>query len=496
MRRRLKASFLFDGMTNPPVFVSLALLAMSAAALVQKPAASPPIVLTHVAVIDVTAADSRRALRLDQTVVISGDRIVAVDRAGEVPVPRDAQVIDATGQFLMPGLWDMHVHIFAGGWDTASVLDLFLAHGVTGVRDMGSNVDRVVALRDEIASGARAGPRMVVSGPSVSGLSGTREAPRSESAENVRREVRRLKEARVDFIKLYSYLSPAAFLAAMDEARQVGLPAAGHVPFAVKASAAARAGLRSIEHLEGVVLEATDLEEPLREEIALRIREGTLGIQVPEIEVDQAVRYRDSYNVSKLQTLSAEFVTYDTWHCPTLISPEAFAHVSDAMQTSFASYPNIEYVPGNVEEGWKRALSGFSREQSANIGVYAAYKRVLTAAMHRAGAQFLAGTDAAGPGQVPGASLHEELALLVEVGLSPMQALRTATASPARFLGRENDLGAVEQGYVADLVLLDDNPLDDIHNTRHISAVILNGRYFGKGELQAMLEDVVARARR
>jgi len=199
----------------------------------------------------------------------------------------------------------------------------------------------------------------------------------------------------------------------------------GHVPFGVRASDAAKAGLKSIEHLEGVVIESTDLEDALREEIRLRIRDGKQGIEVPQIETDQTARYRDTYNPHRLQRLIAQFVTYRTWHTPTLISPEAFGHAADAMKNGFAAYPNLRYVSAASEDLWKRALSTmFTPDQITNISVYAAYKRVLTAAMHRAGVQFLAGTDAAGPGQVPGFSLHDELALFVQVGFSPLQACR------------------------------------------------------------------------
>ena len=237
----------------------LLLFALHAPLLAQTTPTSQPLVFTHLTVIDVTARDSQRALRLDQTIIISGDRITALSRTGGVQIPEGAQVIDATNQFLIPGLWDMHVHMFSDNWNTATTLNLFLASGVTGVRDMGSNLERILALRQQIASGSLLGPRMVVSGPSVYGMEGPAGARSFISAEEARGAVRRLKQAGVDTIKLYSYLSPAAFFAAVDEAKKQGLTAVGHVPFGVRASDAAKAGLKSIEHLEGVVIESTDL---------------------------------------------------------------------------------------------------------------------------------------------------------------------------------------------------------------------------------------------
>lgn len=444
------------------------------------------LVFTHVSVIDVTAGDSGRALRTDQTLIVVGDRISAIGKTGEVRVPRGAEVIDATGQFLIPGLWDMHVHMFNDGWDTESVLNLFLANGVTGVRDLGSNLERILALRQQIRSGSVLGPRMVVSGPAIVG---------SPTPEEARARVRLLKEAGVDTIKLYSYLSPPAFFAAIDEAKKQGLPAVGHVPFSVDASEAAKAGLKSIEHLEGVVIDSTDRADAFREEISERIREGKQGVEVPQIEVDQTERYRDSFSAERLRQLSAQFVRYQTWHCATLISPESAGHLADAVQDGFASYPYLRYVSPAREASWRRQLSSmFSADQVPNIKIYAAYKRVLTAAMHRDGVAFLAGTDAPAPGQVPGFSLHDELALLVAVGFSPLEALRTATLNPARFLAMENELGKVERGGLADLVLLEANPLEDIDNARRISAVIANGKLLAKDALQAMLLEVEASA--
>lgn len=454
---------------------------------------SPPLVFTHVTVVDVTARDSKRALKPEQTIVITGDHITALGKTGTVHIPEGAQVVDATGKFLIPGLWDMHVHS-EDNWNTGSALNLFLANGVTGVRDMGSNLEHVLALRQRIASGALLGPRMVVAGPFIYGMAGPSDARRFNSAEEARAEVRRLKKAGVDFIKLYSYLSPAAFFAAVDEAKKQGLTPVGHVPFAVRASDAAKAGLKSIEHMEGALIESTDIEDALREEIAVRIREGKKGIRVPQIEMDQTERYRDSYSPEKLRQLSAQFVRYHTWQCPTLVVPklELLGRESDALQTRFAGY--LRYASKATQDSWKRDLHGLSPDQIPNLKVYAAYKRVLTAAMHRAGVQFLAGTDTPVPGQVPGFSLHDELSLFVQVGFSPIEALQTATINPARFFGKEKEMGTIERGKLADLVLLDANPLDDIGNTRRIDAVVVNGRHLPKNALQEMLAEVEAAA--
>lgn len=445
---------------------------------------SPLVVIANVTVIDVSAADSRGARRRNQTVILRGDRILSVGPTASAAIPDGSRVIDGTGHFLIPGLWDMHVHVFSGGWNTASVLDRFLAHGVTGVRDMGSGTQRIVALRDEIAAGSVRGPRMVVSGQQVSGI---RQGPTGErvflSAEQVREQVRELKRAGVDFVKIYSWLSPPAFLAAVDEARKQGLTTAGHVPFEVRASEAARAGLRSIEHLEGVTIESTDLEDALRTEISDRMRRGQEGIRVVDIVVAQTERYRASYNRRKLQQLSAQFDRYGTWHCPTL---SVVKGIGEYLVTGV--HPHRRYVPESMLDAWERTLPfQFPADERARVAEFSEYMHVLATALHDESGRFLAGTDAPYGGQVPGVGLHDELASFVEVGLSPLEALRTATLNPAVFLGKLRDLGTVEPGKLADLALLDGDPLDDIANTRRINAVVVNGTYLGADTLRTML---------
>ncbi|MEO7658559.1 MAG: amidohydrolase family protein [Pyrinomonadaceae bacterium] len=246
---------------------------------------SQPLVFTNVTVIDVGASDAKRALKLDQTVVISGEYVAAVGKTGTVRIPDGAQVVDATGKFLMPGLWDMHVHL-DNDRNVGAALNLLLANGVTGMRHMGGNLKSIIAMRQQLASGSLLGPRMVVAGPYVDGPRGPNDrSPRAvRNAEQARSTVRLLKEAGVDFVKLYSYLSPEAFFAAIDEAKKQGLAAVGHVPWGVKASDAAKAGFKSIEHVEGVAIESSNVEDALRKEIAVRLREGK-RISVPEIEV-------------------------------------------------------------------------------------------------------------------------------------------------------------------------------------------------------------------
>ncbi len=451
------------------------------------------LVLTHVTVIDVTARSSARALKANQTVIVIGERITAVGETGKLWIPEGAQVIDATGKFLIPGLWDMHVHVLGNNRDGASALKLLLANGVTGVRDMGSNLERILALRQQVTSGSLPGPRMVVPGPIIWGATPNR--PGVSNAEEARAEVHRLKKGGADFVKLYSFLQPDAFFAAVDEAKKQGMAAVGHVPFAVKASDAAKAGMKSIEHLTGVVIEAADDEDVLREEIRVGIREGKMPIDSALIEVGHAIRYRDSYNPRKLQRLNALFVKYNTWQCPTLNPLSVGSPIGGEGEKLFGryGYPYRRYVPQATQDEWKRPSTRWTPDLLPSLNAHFAHNRAMTAAMHRAGVQFLAGTDSGIPF---GFSLHDQLGLFVQAGFSPMEALQTATINPARYFGREKELGTIGRGKLADIVLLDANPLVDIGNTRRINAVIANGRYLSKEALQEMLAAVEAVARR
>ena len=451
------------------------------------------LVLTHVTVIDVTARNSARALKANQTVIITGESITAVGETGKLRIPEGAQVIDTTGKFLIPGLWDMHVHNFLGGRRAVSSLKLFLANGVTGVRDMGGDLERLLARRQQVTSGALPGPRMVISGPNIIGA--TLDRPVVSNAEEARAAVRRLKQGGADFVKLYSFLQPNAFFAAVDEAKKLGMAAVGHVPFAVKASDAAKVGMKSMEHLTGVVIEAADQEDTLREEISVGIRDGKMPIDNARIEVGHAIRYKDSFNPKKLQRLNALFVKYNTWHCPTLYPLNLGSNFGGEGEKLFGryGYPYVRYVPQATLDEWKRPSTRWTPDLVPSLNAHFVHKRAVTGAMHRAGVQFLAGTDS---GLAFGFSLHDQLGLFVQAGFSPMEALQTATINPARYFGREKELGTIERGKLADLVLLDANPLVDIGNTRRINAVIANGTYLRKEVLQEMLAEVEAAARK
>jgi len=438
-------------------------------------AAPKPIAITDVNLIDVTGG----AVIEHSTVVFSGGRIVDVGKSANVHIPHSAQVVDGSGRFLIPGLWDMHVHMVFGDWFPQSreiVLPLFVANGVTGVRDMGGELEVLQQWRREIGQGKLLGPRIVTSGPMLDGPK-----PRFPSSvavaspEDGRKAVDDLKRRGADFIKLQSLMSRESYFAIADEARRQGIVFAGHVPDAIRAVEASNAGQKSIEHLTGVFEGCSNVEDEL-----LR---GPKGIK----------RFLETFDDAKAAALIAVFKKNRTWQAPTLVW-ERGGNLLD--QRDLQHDPRARYVPASWKNGaWRRFTEDILKDQ-ANDDLqtrqrFVAKEIEVVRDMHRAGIPFLAGTDtAAGVYVFPGFSLHEEMQLLVRAGFTPLEALQCATRNPAEYLGKLSEMGTLEKGKVADLVLLDANPLDDIANTQRIAGVVVTGRYLSRAELDRLLRSV------
>ena len=435
---------------------------------------------------NVTVIDAARGLALpNMTVVIDGDHIAQAGRSDAVSLPAGARIVDAAGKFVIPGLWDMHVHTIFGDWFPSGreiALPLFIANGVTGVRDMGGELDVLLQWRKEkeIVQGNIPGPRLVVSGEMLDGPE-----PRFPSSIAVsnpgdgRRAVRDLKRRGADFIKLQSLIPRETVLAIADEAKNLGIPVAGHVPDAVRAAEASNAGLKSFEHLIGIFEGSSTLEDEFLE-----------GGKRPG-------RFLESFDAARAAKLFALLAKNETWQCPTLVWERGGSLIEerDLGRDPLAKYAPVSWKTGTWKKFTDLIVHEFNVDDLATRKRFVEKELELVSEMHRAGVPFLAGTDtAAGVYVFPGFSLHQELDLFVRAGFTPAEALATATSNPARFLGMEDRLGAVETGKLGDLVLLDRNPLDDIRNTREIFAVVANGRYFSREDLDRLLLQVEERA--
>ena len=420
---------------------------------------TPNIVFEHATVIDGTGAPARK----DVTVAIGGGRILSIDpTAGQSVKPAaNARVIDATGQFLIPGLWDMHFHLDPLG----SSLRTLAASGITGIREMYSRIP-IATLgawrsRPENPRIAAAG---FLDGPLMRTSELTPDAFAVGNADEARLAVNLLKASGADFLKVYNSLPREAYFAIAQESKRLGIPFAGHVPEAISPAEASEAGQHSQEHLLNILLACSTREEELRAQRILLMNDPAIS------PVDRALELGfpnpqdlfQSYDDAKAAALFKTFVKNGTWQTPTLALLQSF--VADRDRARRTVY--MQDLSPEVFDGWMARIQALLDR----------YKK-LVRDMHRAGVEFLAGTDTGPNNPVPvGTGLHDELELLVESGFTPMEALQTATRNPARYFGTLKDLGTIEAGKLADMVLLYANPLDDIRNTRKISLVILRGR--------------------
>ena len=447
------------------ILVQFSLLPAFLFAQTTQPPQSKPIVLTHVNVIDATGAPPK----FDMTVIVTGERITDIGKTGKLSIPRGAQVVEGARKFLIPGLWDMHVHLSI---TTEASLPAFIANGVTGVRDMGGDLSQIDGWRKRVAAGLL-GPRIFRAGPLVDGPKKTAMYRLTvNNPTEARQAVISLKQQGVDFIKVHNRVPRDAYLALADECRKQGITFVGHIPRGISAEEASEAGQKSIEHTESLIEAAA-------------FQQGSTA-KSPE----QALA---TYTDERRKALFALFVKNGTWYCPTLIEYRNFSFETDP---SVLDDPRQKYLASATKEYIEKFFPVPPRttpvEQYA--GRRALFQKLLelVGEMQRAGVGILAGTDPPARGVFPGFSLHDELALLVQAGLTPMEALQAATRNPATFLGKLNSFGTIEKGKIADFVLLEANPLEDIHNTGRVAAVVIGGRLILKPELQMMLDRVEA----
>lgn len=437
------------------------------------------VVFSHVAVID-TAHSS---VQNDMTVVIADDHIAEVGTANAVKVPRSARAIDGHGKFLIPGLWDMHVHTFRHNPRATNTwfFPLFIANGVTGVRDMwttGEDFSQVVQWRKGLADGNFLGPRYGAVAWTVDGPNPI--FPNMDvvnTPQEARDFVLKVKASGVDFVKVYQKLPREEYSAIVDEAKKVGIPFVAHMPWVISAAQASDDGARSIEHLSNVMEGCSTKEEE------------SLILAVLGPEKHQEIL--DAYDQRKCEQLLERFAHNQTWQVPT---SWMFFEDRALLQDHLTTDPRSKYVPPSVRSLWQQqpVISDHSPQRQQRRQKNLRERLAIIAMMNKEEVPMMAGTDLGNSFVLPGFNLHDELALFVQAGLTPGEALKTATYNPAKFLGMLDRLGTVEKAKLADLVLLDANPLEDIHNTQKIRGVVLNGLYLDRAVLDKLLTDAAA----
>jgi imidazolonepropionase-like amidohydrolase len=420
--------------------VSYAPLALWAA-LFASAQTSHSVAITNVTVIDVVTGRLQNGV----TVLTQGERIVSLGPS--LAIPPGATRVNGTGKFLIPGLWDMHAHHQATG---ADCLDLFIAKGVVGTRDMGGDIDFILPLRERVRSGAVPGPEIVAAGPILD------DAPpsfpyrrRVTNAQQAREAVADLKRAGVDFIKVHDHTPREVFFAIAQEAPKLGLPFVGHVPQGVRVEEAADAGMRSIEHLSNYDV----------------FGECVVG---------------DSYRLGDCRRLFEKLAAKGVWQTPTMAFFETIPDVFSGRPVAHAEYASDSFLKAmrhNIEVSHVPASTLEKMRLAGQVSLQ------VIKDMSSLGNRFLAGCD----GLVPGFCLHDELEWFTKAGFSPLQALQTATINPARFLGRQDTQGTIEVGKRADLILLNANPLLDIRNVTHIENVMIRGRLVTKQSIDKIV---------
>ncbi len=437
-----------------------------------------------------------RAAQPDFTVIVSDGRIFGVGPANKVAIPRGATVIEGAGKFLIPGLADMHIHLTGAGEPSGSrefIIPLLVANGITTVRDMGGKVEYLKALREEINSRKRMGPQIFFTGPYLDGNPPSfQPSIVVQTAAEATAAVDKLQGEGVDFIKVQSRLQPEPYYAIAHESQKLGIRFLGHVPDSITAAAASDAGQASVEHLTGVLLGCSTREEELRQRRLVPLRSGENKQRALARDRLWTNDLLDSYSPERAANLFQKFSANRTWQVPTFPLLIHLAYL--VPESDRDGDPRLKYIPREVRESWDKSRKDLMDARTEQD--FAQRRRLVKLSlesvkgMNEAGVHFLAGTDAAAPNVIPGFSLHEDLASLVESGLTPLQALQAATVRPAEFLGRGAEQGTIAAGKRADLVLLDANPLEDIRNTQKIRAVMIHGRFLGRDDLDALLAEV------
>ncbi len=446
-------------------------------------AQTKPLAIVNGQVIDMRGERPHRA-----TLIIRSGRIERV-ASPSAALPADVDTLDAAGAWIIPGLWDMHAHI----WSRTLLFPMYVAHGITGVRDMGSSLPQWLAWRDSVSRGLVDGPHAIVSGVIVDGLSPFNNMyVQVKGADEGRALVRDLKGRGADFIKVYDRLSVDAYYGIMAAAKAARIPVAGHIPPALSAMAASRAGQRSIEHLTSLAASCSEAGAALSRAASVSLD----SVRDLDFSKDSTLRgrvgaalgpyYRQARELPLgacdvprgMPVVARALRTGGTWVSPTLIlglnGLLDDTRVEDSLRARLPSW-----AAAMTRVNSPNADSARIRSQEKVLAMMRELKRV--------GVRMLIGSDAPNPGSVPGIGLHRELELFVKAGYTPYEALRIATRDAAEFAGVLDSIGTIEPGRLADLVVLDANPLTDIRNARRIRAVLLQGRVLIADTLRARL---------
>ena len=440
---------------------------------------------------NVTVIDAVNPIRRNQTVLIDDGRIIDIVDSNAAPEAPASQKIDATGRYLIPGLWDFHVHFTFDKRFTDAMAGLFLYHGITNVRDTGGLLEDLLPVIDTLRSAGGNAPNIWYSGPLLDGKDVVYDGANfpglgiaNPTPEAARANIAEIHAAGASFLKIYEMVTPEVFAAIVEEASARNLPIDGHVPLSMRARDVAPQ-VQSLEHLRNYEMDC--VSDP---ELWLAARQAELAN--PANKPGNVLRSR-LHTLQRLPAITAEdpvVCAQTTEALKATITVPTLRMNSMDLYVPFARNDfdqAMDLIPASVSEEWRAARETLGASEDPVDTTFAEWSLRRTGELHATGAPIAAGTDTPIGWSIPGYSLHTELEQYVEIGMTPLEALYSATVKPAEFFGLDTEMGQIKVGAIADAVLLNANPLEDITATRSVEAVINRGVLLTRDQLNALV---------
>ncbi len=447
------------------------------------------------AITNITVINPTQDPLVQMTVLIKDNRIVRIGR--HINIGDNTVTVNGQDKYLIPGLWDFHVHLTFDSLVTPSMYDLFIANGITSIRDTGGLIEKMLPLIEQAEGDPQRYPRVMWAGPLLDGKTVVYDGSGPFNPEIgvginspglAREMVEKLEAAGVDLLKAYEMLEPEIYEAILTIAQEKGLPVTGHVPLSMDVVSASNAGLSSMEHFRNIEMSAATNATQLLEERRKLLAKGldtpgsALRQSIHQTQRIEAVRNIDS---TKLERIAEVLATNNTVQIPTLGIAGARMH---ALWNEEEWLETFNSLSESTKAIWLANANSLSNSEASTENLeYARFCYSLVKYLADRNVKILAGTDTPIFLLTPGFSLHKELQFLVNAGLSERDALAAATIRPAEYFDMQHELGLIKEGYLADMVILGANPLEDISNTQDVRGVIKDGRYFDRSKLDALL---------
>jgi len=460
-------------------------------------ASSPLDQQAELVITDIIIIDPEDGVQEHKTIKIFGNKIQAIEDYTTDQSYSGATVIDGAGKFIMPGLWDAHVHLVYIEDLAPAMFDLFLSYGVTSVRDTGGQLDLVQPWKAKADNDPKHAPRVKIAGPLVDGVptvyDGSPGRPHlgigASNPERAKIMVDSLVHLGVDLIKSYEMLTPESFAAVLEQSKKHNKIVTGHIPLSMDAITASNAGMRSMEHLRNLEFSFSSEHEALLQQRLDLLEDGKAdqgGILRSRIHNAQRLRAMETVDPKRRALVLSQLAKNETWQIPTL---SIMTVASDRLFENEEWKKTFQYLPQSVDSSWhadcKTVAESPTTPTNQALGEWGVD---MIKYVREANVDIMAGTDTPIFFLTPGASLHRELELLVQGGLTPLEAIESATSKPAAYFNMQDSLGRVAPNMLADLVILDENPIDDIRHTKTIHAVIRDGHLITQEGLVAMKE--------